>query len=632
MVKLLTQTQAHSAAQPLVFSNTCGHFMPGVNLAEDRGLAVLFVSSWGFEEMSSRRFFRNVAEALSDRNISSLRFDYPGTGDSLDLLDDDAGLQIWRDALKAASMELYKRCRYTRLVVFAQGFGALLASEVLSALPGLHACVLVNPVLAGRHYLREVAVWSSVIANNLEIPEGERDKSSGSIAGLQMPAKIASEVKNCTFRQISGEKPVKVLVAVPNAASWTNAKSLVSEDKQEIEILDFPGFREMIANVTTSKVPVDTVRTIADWINGCKGNDVRPSNVLPMMTEQPQLKGAGFVETPVRFGHSKSLSGMVCRAKEPTGKTVVLFLTTAYERHSSWGRMHTELARSLARVGIASLRFDAASVGDSASRPGAPEQVLYTNWLEMDVLEAVDYLIGLGFEKIVVAARCSGGYVAFQSALRDDRIKGLVTVNQDAFFWPEGKPVDELLKFVPKDFHKYATKLFDFGTLKRIVRGEIQLFAAIRNISSECFRRCANIMAPVFIFDRAQSDAIQKTKAGFKALAKRKVPISLLYAEGDLGLRAIEEVFGKSVEPVIGYDNVKFHTLMNCDHNLSNRLARKAYLDEIISVVNIVSARDDMKPVAVHKKSPEIAKAVFSLATTAFIVVQSKFGTLFEYS
>jgi len=491
MAILTNENRAYPAALPLVFSNTCGHFMAGANPKEDRGLAVLFVSSWGFEEMSSRRFFRNVAETLSDRNISSMRFDYPGTGDSLDLLDDVAGLQIWRDATKAAAMELYKRTRYTRLVVFAQGFGALLASEVLGSLPGLHGCVFVNPVLSGRHYLREVAVWASVIANNLEIPEEERDKSLGSIAGLQMPSRIAAELKSSSFRPISHEQPLKVLVSVPNASGWSNSDAIVTGENQTVEIVDFPGFREMIANVTLSKVPVDVVQNLADWIDSCKGEQVCPSNVLPMTVEQAELKGAGFREAPVRFGLAKNLSGIVCRPPEEASQTAVLFLTTAYERHASWGRMHAELARSLARDGIASLRFDAASIGDSASRPGAPEQVLYTNWLEMDVLEAVDYLRYVGYRKVVLAARCSGGYVAFQSALRDDRIKGLVTVNQDAFFWPEGKPVDELLKFVPKDLHKYATKLLDFSTLKRIVRVKFSWWLA-----SATFRPNASGVAP----------------------------------------------------------------------------------------------------------------------------------------
>ena len=627
-----SNSRVQTAAIPVVFSNICGHFMPGRDPNGDGGVSVLFVSPWGFEEYSSRRFFRNVGETLSVHNISSLRFDYPGTGDNLDFTDDDAGLQVWRDAVKTAAVELHKRTQYSRLVVFAQSFGAMLASEVFEELPGLHACVLVNPVLAGRHYLREVAVWSSVIANNLEIPEEHRDKSAGSIAGLKMPPGIALDVKNSIFRQIGAENTRKVLVAVPNVAAWSSLNPIVSKANQNIEVVEFPGFREMVANVTISQVPSDIVDELVSWIAKHKTDDVKQPRVLTVMEGKPELKGNGFVETPFRFGQAKNLSGVLCSASKSSVDTAVLFLTTAYERHASWGRMHTQLARMLATRGIVSMRFDAASVGDSADRAGAPGQILYSDWLELDVLEAIDYLESKGFKKVVLAARCSGGYAAFQAALRDDRIKGLVTVNQDAFFWPKGRPVDELLKFVPKDFHKYATKLFDFATLKRILRGEIQLTAALKNISLEVFRRCANAMEPYIIFDRAQSDAIQKTRKGFQLLARRKATISLLYAEGDLGLRAIDEVFLKSGKRVFEYENINFQIIPDCDHNLSRPHARAFYLESISDSVVKVSELQETKMVTERSVLAETVGAVFALFGSAMMMAQSKLGLIFDLS
>jgi len=81
---------------------------------------------------------------------------------------------------------------------------------------------------------------------------------------------------------------------------------------------------------------------------------------------------------------------------------------------------------------------------------------------------------------------------------------------------------------------------------------------------------------------------------------------------------------------VIGYNNVEFRSLANCDHNLSNAHSRKAYLDAITDVVKTVSAQDDVQTVVARKKTPEIAKAIFSLVTSACLMVQSKLGALIE--
>ena len=89
-----------------------------------------------------------------------------------------------------------------------------------------------------------------------------------------------------------------------------------------------------------------------------------------------------------------------------------------------------ETARCLALQGIASLRFDAANVGDSPPVEGAPGQVLFSAGQKDDVQAAFDLMAARQLAPAVLAGRCSGAYLAFQSSLDEPRCRGVIAVNR----------------------------------------------------------------------------------------------------------------------------------------------------------------------------------------------------------
>jgi len=99
-------TLAKAAALPVTFSRTVGLYMPPKTGTASSNIAVLLVSPWGYEEMCVRKFWRILAEDLAAAGIASLRFDYPGTGDALDVTDTASGLDLWRDSILDAATQL----------------------------------------------------------------------------------------------------------------------------------------------------------------------------------------------------------------------------------------------------------------------------------------------------------------------------------------------------------------------------------------------------------------------------------------------------------------------------------------------------------------------------------------------
>jgi len=418
-----------SAAIPTAFGGTVGHFTPRGPGSESGDTAVLMVSPWGFEEMSSRRFYRSISEKLADNGIPNLRFDFPGTGDALDVADYSAGLEIRENSVAEAAHVLKDLAQCSRIVLMGQSLGASLVLKVIPRLSDVDGLVLLSPVFSGKLYLRELAIWARTIDNSLQLTDDMRDLDPGSIASLRMPREIADDVKKLNLAAIAAPPVDRCLILAPRERpqdiEFVNQLNALG---CEVEFGIFTGYDQMISNVTYSKVPPEPVEKITKWIVGLK-KTILHAQEIQRLPQEATLTGVDFSETHVRFGDSNRLTGVIC---EPTGirrGAIVLLMSTAYERHSSWGRINLTLARELAKSGITSFRFDTANVADSPPRPGFPEEVLYTDSQQDDIREALDFLESRSMHQFIAAGRCSGAYLAFQSAIHQPRVHGIVAVN-----------------------------------------------------------------------------------------------------------------------------------------------------------------------------------------------------------
>ena len=124
------------------------------------------------------------------------------------------------------------------------------------------------------------------------------------------------------------------------------------------------GYDELVSNPTIATQPEDVARQVVDWV-GTLAASAGPAGGFQLSPFPAVLEGDGFFEEPLRFGPNSRLSGIVCLPAGARRGASVILLGTAYDRQAGWARSTVELARTLALQGIASLRFDAANVGDS---------------------------------------------------------------------------------------------------------------------------------------------------------------------------------------------------------------------------------------------------------------------------
>lgn len=113
---------------------------------------------------------------------------------------------------------------------------------------------------------------------------------------------------------------------------------------------------------------------------------------------------------------------------EGAGRTPLVFvLLNAGSVHRQGPfRLYVNLARRLARLGFSSFRFDQPGIGDAVLAAERPQQVLLG-----DVLDRLQARTGC--ERFVVGGICSAADAAWQLALRDPRVQGLLLLDPVAY-------------------------------------------------------------------------------------------------------------------------------------------------------------------------------------------------------
>lgn len=574
-----TRQAIRPAAEPLVFAGTIGLVEPA--RSGTLNIAVLFASSFGVEDLCSRRFIRTIAENLADRGLTSLRFDYPGTGDALTETGTEPDFKSWADSLGLAADHLKRQSGCAKIVIVAQGIGAPVAAVAAPKISGLAAMVLLAPVTSGRIHVRELSAFLSISVEKLSLrPEAEAE----AIAQVALPPGVAAGLKTIDLLKLEKPPADKMLVlARQERTADTQLVEHLQKLGADVTTKPFEGYDRLTINPILAEVPQAIVRQVADWIAAL----AVPSESASRSTTQSSPvshSGENYRETPLRFGRNNRLFGITCDPVEgpDATKAQVLLLAAGYERHAGWGSYSARLARDLARQGMSTLRFDCSNVADSPAVEGHEGHVIYTDIQVTDVCEAVDFLAGRSPAPVIAAGRCTGAYLAFRSCLRDPRLKGMVGINPEMFLWPENRPIVSALTEQTQTLKHYGSRFFDLKTLKKALRGEINLARKGRAVGS---RLKQHAMRPLSKAIGGVSTRERAVYAAFADLQRRQVPVKILYSPGDIGLEEHAHFFGRGQNR---YPAITTEIVTGASHTFQHAHARAAYLDAIFALADAV--------------------------------------------
>jgi pimeloyl-ACP methyl ester carboxylesterase len=562
---------------PLTF-NGCFGWLHGDETTGKSDIACLICPGLNHDGLNAHHAHRLLADELAVAGYPTMRFDYPQTGDSADLpgYDPRSEIDLWRiwlDSVDTAIDVLRQRTGAQRVILCGLRIGATIAARVAAGRRDVAGLILIAPVIKGHSYLRQLWIEAQLYDGNLP-PLDE---------GVQFQDICFNRA---TVRALGGEdlRRLDIMPGVKIAIFSQSHGRLVEDcrlawEKRGAELFcaGFDGLEPMLSlNVEDDKAHPD-FRHVLAWVKSALPADLSGMARGPS-TDEAVVKMPGVVETPLRFGDGGRLFGVLCQPEHHVASEVVLVVNAGRDPHPGPGRFNVELARVLARHGIASLRFDFAGLGDSLGPPGEESKMssLFDLDRTADVSAAIDALLRMGFRNFAAYGLCAGAYHAMVAAVADSRLSKLLLVNMPLLAWSSGESIDFIRhKNMPLSyFLTELAKLRSWSIARHkilksgsVLRGQILRFSA--HLASASWW-------PVHWLQGSGDAGLTAGQRRIAVLLRRNVKTLLLFGEGDLGLDAVT----KELEPLRSAQSfaqdVTIQVLPNFDHLVSHERTRRA--------------------------------------------------------
>ncbi|TXN25237.1 alpha/beta fold hydrolase [Methylobacterium sp. WL30] len=568
----LPQRLSPLEAEPVVIDGLFGWFSPGIGR---RG--VILCGATGFEQLSAHRPWRTLAGRIAATGCATLRFDYPGEGDSADA---GAGtLAAWRDAVRRAVRFLREEAGVTEVVLVGLRLGATLAALVAEE-GGVDRLVLMAPCRTGRGYLREMKLRAPAVNQLSDGTAPAEMPGRLSVGGFPIGPELAADLARIDLASATVRPAPEILILGAETDALAKRYAALGA---AVTAGALPGLAQLVGNPLFSEAPEAAFAEVVAFATA--GALPRP-NSARAVAAPAHLAGDGWREEAVRFG--PGLFGIHTRPTGPsTGAPTVLFIAAGLSAHSGWGRQATRMARVLAAEGVPSLRMDLAGVGDSADRPGGASPMFSADTLD-DFRHALDHLEAQGASRVVLVGNCSGAYAAFQAAWRDHRVAGALLANLYCFDWHPDDDVDAVVRRTVGSAATYAALLRRGSTWRRLLKGEV----GVRAIGSVLLRRglCMAERRWKALFRPAPEGGSVARRIA--AMRRRGAPLRLVYAVGDPGIPALRRHVGRTPERAARRLGAPVAIIAGTDHNLATPAAQ-AELATILRdlVATVVASR-----------------------------------------
>ncbi|NPD65155.1 alpha/beta fold hydrolase [Lichenicola cladoniae] len=561
---------------PITFSGCFGWLHPGAGTT-----GVVLCGAFGHENMNAHRGWKYLADHLSRQGFHVVRFDYPGTGDSLGLDTDPDRLAAWRDSISAATVFLRSATDTDSVILIGLRLGATLALLASQDIERVKAIACLAPVLSGRSYIRELRLLTNAWREANHLPAEARTGGDLDVVGKHLTNETLRTLSALKLQELEVAAKAVLLMQEFEGPLSTDLVNLLSNQGCTVLNEDFPESSDYLQNSLSSRIPEKSFRMLIDWCAAL------PSDQIPVVDAKPVpqpvesvLRLSNAIETPLRFGPNGKLFGILCAqtGRIPSTLPTVIMLNTGFGRHTGDGRVFVTMARELASSGIASLRMDLAGFGDSDTASDARVEP-YLNDTNNDVVAAIDALEGLGHVHPVLIGICSGAYAAFHAALAEPRVRGLLLVNLQKFIWKAGSSLEVENTRLRRPLTFYVRSIAQPAAWRRIVRGNVKPLAIVKVLSSRLF---LGLIRRVFL--RFESITGTATRSGqikrwLQLLNSREVDLSLLYSEADPGISELACYAQRTQTGIRNLPNVRVVMLAAADHALLDHTARNQFMD-----------------------------------------------------
>jgi pimeloyl-ACP methyl ester carboxylesterase len=261
-----------------------------------------------------------------------------------------------------------------------------------------------------------------------------------------------------------------------------------------------------------------------------------------------------------------------------------LLLNAGAIHHIGPSRLYVTLARAWAAEGHTVLRLDLSGIGDSGTRPGQADNLVYSPHAGADVATAVRHLRAQpGVSRVVILGLCSGAYHGFKAAVAGEPIFAIVPINPLTFFWKEGMSLDFPAHKVAEESHRYAESALRLESWKKLARGEVH----VRVLTQVLARRALSLVERHWRDLARQLGRPRPDDLGseLEALAARKIAVDFVFADGDPGMELLPLQGGSVVPRLLSQGKLRAHVITGPDHTFTARWSHPVLAERLTSVI-----------------------------------------------
>lgn len=392
----------------------------------------------GYEALLSYLTMQDTAAQLAERTGAAvLHFDYDGTGDSAGTDEDPDRVAAWiRSVHHALDYAKGLSSEPGPLLVVALRAGALIAAAAAAERSDVSAFALWAPCATGKAFLREQRAFSQL--QNAAAAGGAQAPAGVESNGFVFTEATVAALEALSLKTLAKPPAPELLVIQREDLRIANLfpKAFASDAAVRIEEQSTTDYKTMMEPPWLWEAPTQSIAVLADWVTRMTRDakelappaapSTKAATVEPGVTEQPLTFGAnrfGILTTPAGNGHAATHA--------------VVLVTSTFGYRIGPNRVNVQLARRLAREGVATFRIDVRGVGDSRDVLGAPPPLPYDTGAVEDVCDAVTTIESLGYRGLTLSGVCAGAFLAWAAAERiaerETKPMQLLLVNLEVF-------------------------------------------------------------------------------------------------------------------------------------------------------------------------------------------------------
>ena len=433
--------------------------------------AVLLCPQLGWDDVCAYRSRFEWAERLAARGFTALRLDLPGTGDSPGSHDDPRRLEAWTKSIGEATRLLRARGA-TRVAAVGIGAGGLVLWRAVTAGAPVDELVLWAVPAKGRLAVRELRAFAQVEEQALGVGDGQF-----AAGGFPQSDELLGDLGALDLTALPLPRNLRVLLLERDTLPVDEAL-VETLERAGIEKTTGPGegYGDMLAEPALAQPPTAVFETVESWLGGA-GAALPPE---PAETSAAPVD-ARVSEQPLAVEHAGGrLLGVLAEPDQKRDAVCAVLLNAGAIRRIGPNRMWVELARRWASQGVPTFRLDFAGIGDAeGDRRFSNVAALYEPEFAGQISAALDVLQRrLGAQRFVLTGLCSGGYWAFQGALRDPRVVASASINAGVLEWSPLVIEDRRLQPLRDGLRRSLRKPFALPRLTRVIAGRLRGKAA----------------------------------------------------------------------------------------------------------------------------------------------------------